>query len=206
MTLTVERWGRVEYAESRARQLALVERRADGEIGDVLALCEHPPVITLGRGTDAADVLDRTIPTAEIERGGEATYHGPGQAVGYLIRRLPPGARDLHAHLRLLEDVQMDALRAFDVEGFREPGATGVWIRERGVKRKIASLGVAARRWTTFHGFALNVSTDLDAFRAIRPCGFDAGVMTSLERALGRRVPLDAVFDALAASAVARLR
>jgi lipoyl(octanoyl) transferase len=204
VTLDVRRLGRVDYEAARALQHDLVERRARGDIPDTLLLCEHPPVVTLGRGTDPADVLDRRFPIVEVERGGEATYHGPGQVVGYAIRLLPPGRRDLHAHLRLLESVVVDAVARFGVVGRRREGATGVWTDdEEGVPRKLASIGVAARRWVAFHGFALNVATDLDAFSAVNPCGFAAAVMTSLERATGREVALAEVEAALERSAKA---
>jgi lipoate-protein ligase B len=194
VTLAVEHWGRVPYEIAHARQLDLVGRRSRGEVGDTLVLCEHDPVVTLGRGTDPADVLDRRFPVVETERGGEATYHGPGQLVGYLVRLLPPGARDLHVHLRRLEQLVIDALATFGVAGVRRPGATGVWVVQKGVDRKIASLGVAAKAWATFHGFAWNVDPDLSHFRVVNPCGFDAAVMTSLADVLGRPVALaDAV-------------
>ena len=204
MTLDVRRLGRVDYEAARALQHDLVLRRARGEIADTLLLCEHPPVVTLGRGTDPADVLDRRFPVVEVERGGEATYHGPGQAVGYLVRRLPEGGRDLRAHLRRLEAVVIDALAEFAVPGYRVEGATGVWVKVDGADRKIASLGVAARMWTTFHGFALNVGTDLDAFAALNPCGFPATIMTSLDELRGGPTPLKDAFDALERAARAQ--
>jgi lipoate-protein ligase B len=126
----------------------------------------------------------------EVERGGDATYHGPGQLVGYPILALAPGERDLHALLRNLEQALVDTCAAVGAEGAgRKPGWTGVWIGER----KVASIGIAVRRWVTFHGFALNVATDLARFRAIHPCGLDAAVMTSLTEALSRPVTLDEV-------------
>ena len=205
MTLDVRRLGRVEYAPTRALQHELVSQRAADEIPDTLLLCEHPPIVTLGRGTDPADVLERRFPTVEIERGGDATYHGPGQTVGYLIRRLDIGNRDLRGHLRLLEDVIIAALAAFDVIGFRVEGATGVWTRLDGIDRKLASLGVAARNWVTYHGFALNVSTDLSAFAALNPCGFPAAVMTSMDQVRGKRTSLAEVENAVESAAKARL-
>ena len=205
MTLDVRRLGRVDYAPTHALQHELVLRRAKGDIPDTLLLCEHPPVVTLGRGTDPADVLDRRFPVVEIERGGEATYHGPGQSVGYLIRRLDVGYRDLRRHLRLLEDVLIQALADFGVEGFRVEGATGVWTRLDGADRKLASLGVAARNWVTYHGFALNVSTDLSAFAALNPCGFPASVMTSVAQACGRTIALADVENAVAAAVASHL-
>jgi lipoate-protein ligase B len=174
--LEVRRWPRGPYAEAHARQQELVEQRLRGEVGDVLVLTEHEPVITVGRGTKPADVAGATIPIVEVERGGEATYHGPGQLVAYPILALPPPRRDLHRYLRDLEEVVIGVLREVDVEGSRRPGLTGVWIGER----KVCSIGVAVRRWVTWHGLALNLAADLDAFRQFRPCGLDPRSMTNL--------------------------
>jgi lipoyl(octanoyl) transferase len=202
VTLDVRRLGRVDYEPTRALQLELVEKRARGDAPDTLLLCEHPPVVTLGRGTRDAAVLLRDVPIVEIERGGEATYHGPGQLVGYWIRDLSAARRDLRGHLRLLEDVLIDALASFGVEGLRADDATGVWTRRNdGTLGKLASLGVAAKKWIAFHGFALNVSVDLANFARIRPCGFDASVMTSLHLVAPSRPSLDAAADAVAAAA-----
>jgi lipoate-protein ligase B len=185
--LRIRDLGRVGYAGARALMLELVERRARNEVEDQLLLCEHDPVITLGRGASLTDVANAgDIPIVPVERGGETTYHGPGQLVGYWIRRLESEHRDLHAHLRRIEDRLILALRSFDLEGTRNPGLTGVWV----VGKKIASIGIAVRRWVTYHGFALNVSTDLSAFARIRPCGLDPAVMTSLSLLLARPVSL----------------
>lgn len=172
--LEVARWGLVPYAEGHARQQELVRRRIAGEIPDTLVLCEHEPVITVGRGAIAGDLVAPGIPVVEVERGGEATYHGPGQLVVYPILALPEGRRDLHRYLRDLEEVCLRCLAEVGVQGERRSGLTGVWIGDR----KVASVGVAVRRWVTWHGFALNVHTDLDAFRGFRPCGLDPEVMT----------------------------
>ncbi|MCK6447698.1 MAG: lipoyl(octanoyl) transferase LipB [Planctomycetes bacterium] len=173
-TLTVERWGRTTYADAHARQEELVRRRIAGEVGDTLVLTEHEPVITLGRKTPRDAEYAGSIPLVEVERGGEATYHGPGQLVGYPIVLLEDQRRDLHRYLRDLEEVVIRVLAELGVTGGRKPGLTGVWIGER----KVCSLGVAVRRWVAWHGFALNVTTDLDAFRGFKPCGLDAQVMT----------------------------
>lgn len=129
------------------------------------------------------------IPVFEIERGGDATYHGPGQLVGYPILQLDGDERDLHAYLRNLESALIDVCADVGLEARRNPGWTGVWIGER----KVASIGIAVRRWVTLHGFALNVATDLSRFAAINPCGLDAAVMTSLAAASGRPLALDDV-------------
>ena len=174
----------------------LVGERIRGAIPDALVLVEHPPVVTLGRHRqpDAFTALatDRDVPVYEIERGGQATYHGPGQLVGYPIVKLEDERRDLHRYLRDLEVVLMDALGEFGISTQRSEGATGVWTSGQ-PSRKLASIGIAVRRWVTYHGFALNVSTDLRDFRLISPCGFDPEVMTSMTQELNRPVPLDEV-------------
>lgn len=178
--LEVRRLGRTPYAETHALQEELLRQRVAGEIGDVLLLTEHDPVLTVGRGTPAAELAELRrldLPVVEVERGGEATYHGPGQLVVYPILALPadpPGRRDLHRYLRDLEQVVIGVLAEVEVEGHRVEGLTGVWVGDR----KICSVGVAVRRWVTWHGFALNLATDLEAFQPFRPCGLDAAVMT----------------------------
>ena len=193
-------WGRTEYADSLRRQHALVADRILGRTPDTLVLTEHEPVITLGRGSHAANVLTDAYPTVTVERGGDVTWHGPGQVVGYLVRLLPKDGRDLVLHLRGLEDLVIAALGRFGIAGVRAPGKTGVWVASGESPKKIASIGVAARSWCTYHGFALNVDCDLAAFRAINPCGFDASVMTSMHDVLGRTPGVEAVKAAIAAS------
>ncbi|MCC6407017.1 MAG: lipoyl(octanoyl) transferase LipB [Planctomycetes bacterium] len=172
--LTVVRWGRTSYLDAHARQQELVAQRLSGAIGDTLVLTEHEPVITLGRKTPRDGTYAGSIPLVEVERGGEATYHGPGQLVGYPIVLLEGERRDLHRYLRDLEEVVIRVLASLGIASGRKPGLTGVWVGER----KICSLGVAVRRWVAWHGFALNVTTDLDAFRGFKPCGLSADVMT----------------------------
>jgi lipoyl(octanoyl) transferase len=174
--IDVLRVGRMPYADAYEMQKGLLERRIAGEAGDTLMLTEHDPVVTVGRGASRAAVAGVQVPVFEIERGGEATYHGPGQVVGYPVIELPEGRRDLHRYLRDLEEVVIRVLHEFDVEGRRVEGRTGVWIGER----KVCSIGVAVRRWVTWHGFALNVHTDLEGFRSFQPCGLDPEVMTRL--------------------------
>src|SRR3954469_23887807 len=177
---------RREYGEVWKRQQELVAQRQRDEIADTLVLVEHPEVITLGRRqTSPANVVaPGDIPIFEIERGGDVTYHGPGQLVGYPIFKLDDAERDLHAYLRNLEEALIGVCADVGLEGRRNPGWTGVWIGER----KVASLGIAVRRWVTMHGFALNVSTELARFAAINPCGLDAAVMTSLAAESGRPI------------------
>jgi lipoyl(octanoyl) transferase len=183
--------GRREYRQVWTLQQELVAQRQRGEIEDTLVLVEHPDVITLGRRLSAPAnvVAPGDIPVVEIERGGDVTYHGPGQLVGYPILALDGDERDLHAYLRNLEEALIGVCADVGLAGGRKAGWTGVWIGER----KVASLGIAVRKWVTMHGFALNVATDLARFAAINPCGLDAAVMTSLARECGRAVTLDEV-------------
>lgn len=177
--LEVRRLGRTPYAAAHAEQERLLAVRIAGLVPDQLLLTEHEPVVTVGRGAasaDLADLADLGLPVVEIERGGEATWHGPGQLVAYPILALPEGRRDLHRYLRELEEVVLGVLGEFGVEGQRRPGLTGVWIGAR----KVCSIGVAVRRWVTWHGLALNLHNDLDAFRGFKPCGLDPEVMTRL--------------------------
>ncbi len=186
--------GRRDYGEVWRLQQEMVAARQRDEIPDTLVLCEHPDVITLGRGARRENlVAPGDVPVFEIERGGDVTYHGPGQLVGYPIFRLRPSEQDLHQYLRTLEETLIAALSDFGIGARRRPGWTGVWTGAAGsdgptdVGGKIASIGVAVKRqWVTMHGFALNVATDLARFAAINPCGLEASVMTSMARCLGR--------------------
>jgi lipoyl(octanoyl) transferase len=188
--------GTREFGEVWALQKELVGKRQRDEIPDTLILVEHPHVITLGRGTHKENVLaPGDTPLFEIERGGDVTYHGPGQLVGYPIFLLRQQERDLHLYLRNLEEALIRALARFELAGARKPEWTGVWTADVG--RKLASIGVAVKRWVTLHGFALNVSTDLARFAAINPCGLDAAVMGSMSSELGRPVDIAAVKDAV---------
>ncbi len=184
------RWvGRVEYGAAWALQKEILQARIAGTAPDTLLLCEHPDVITLGRrlGSVANVLAPGDIPIFEVERGGDVTYHGPGQLVGYPILRLDGPRRDLHRYLRDLEEVLIAVAARLGVPSGRAEGKTGTWVDGR---RKLASIGVAVRKWVTLHGFALNVSTDLEKFRAINPCGFAAGVMTSLSVEAGREIAM----------------
>lgn len=189
--------GMRDYLEVWNLQKRLVELRADDQIPDVLLYVEHPHVITLGRKSDASKdfVVRGRVPVYEIERGGEATYHGPGQLVGYPIFKLQEHERDLHKFLRNQEEALIRAIAPYGLEGGRNPGYTGVWCGEK----KLASIGVAVRRWVTYHGFGLNVSTDLSYFSLINPCGLKPDVMSSVEALSGRPVPMPEIKDAILA-------
>ncbi|MBA3521857.1 MAG: lipoyl(octanoyl) transferase LipB [Gemmatimonadales bacterium] len=188
--LQVQDLGRREYGEVLELQRDLCRRRVAGElVTDILLLVEHQPVITLGRGTRVtslplppAELERRGVSVFEVERGGDVTYHGPGQIVGYPILDLREHRPDLHWYLRTLEDGLIQALDALDIEAGRSPGLTGVWT----AGRKIASIGIHAKQWVTFHGFALNVTTDLSHFDLIVPCGIEQVVMTSVAEELLR--------------------
>ncbi|HMC93177.1 MAG TPA: lipoyl(octanoyl) transferase LipB [Polyangia bacterium] len=188
--------GTREFGEVWALQRELVAARQKDGIPDTLLFVEHPHVITAGRSAHRENLLATDeLPIFEIERGGDVTYHGPGQLVGYPIFLLRENERDLHVYLRNLEEAIIRALAHFDLRGERKPEWTGVWTA--GGARKLASIGVAVKRWVTLHGFALNVSTDLSRFSAINPCGLDAAVMGSMAGELGHPVAIDAVKGAL---------
>jgi len=185
-----------DYGEVWAMQRELVAARQRDEVPDTLVFVEHPHVITLGRGSHRENLLAvGDVPTFEIERGGDVTYHGPGQLVGYPIFLLRPEERDLRRYLRNMEEALLRTVADFGITGDRNPGWTGVWTGEPGARRKLASIGVAVKRWVTMHGFALNVSTDLARFAAINPCGLEATVMASVASVLGRPVEMEAVKD-----------
>ena len=183
--------GRLAYADALSLQRDAARARLAGTLrDDLLLLVEHPPVITLGRATKEGNLLAnasqlalRGLDLFEVERGGDVTFHGPGQIVGYPIIDLAQHTQDLHWYLRQLEETMIRALASFGITASRNPGKTGVWVDGR----KIASIGVHARQWVTWHGFALNVTTDLSYFDLMVPCGIPDVVMTSVERELLER-------------------
>ena len=200
-TLDVRQLGVVPYAEALALQQSLVDDRRAGRIDDTLLLLEHPHVITLGvRGgrthvvASAETLAARGVEIHETGRGGDVTYHGPGQLVGYPILDLNPERRDVHRYVRDLEEVLIRTAADFGIDAGRVPGLTGIWVGND----KLAAIGVRIARWVTSHGFALNVSTDLDYFGLIVPCGIADRGVTSLSRLLGRPVGLDTVQDRIA--------
>ncbi|MSR35180.1 MAG: lipoyl(octanoyl) transferase LipB [Gemmatimonadetes bacterium] len=207
--LAVRRLGTVSYPDGLALQERLVLERRAGDIPDTLLLLEHPHVITLGSGSDPEHVLagpdrraDLGIELFETGRGGDVTYHGPGQLVGYPILALEEERRDLHRYLRDLEAALIDALAALGVRGEPSAGMTGVWVGGG----KIAAIGVrVSSGWITSHGFALNVSTDLRYFDTIVPCGIADLPVTSLERELDRPAPMAEVETAVCGALASRL-
>ena len=191
----------VPYAEALAQQYALTEQRGRGEISDTLLLLEHPPTITLGRRTQDSDLLESEtalkalgFTVERVDRGGEITYHGPGQSVGYPILDLRQHGSDLHKYLRDLEEVLIQTVTAFGLVGERVPGRTGVWVNDR----KIAAIGIKVSRWVSLHGFALNVSPNLVPFREyFVPCGIADKDVTSLAEMLGNMAPAQAEVEAV---------
>jgi lipoyl(octanoyl) transferase len=180
------RWlGRLAFADALALQEKMVaDRRGDPSLGDELLLLEHDPVYTIGRTPDQSSLRSATHlphPLFPINRGGQATYHGPGQLIGYPIIDLRNCGQDLHRYLRWLEDLLVATLAQVRIEAGTRPGLTGVWVADR----KIASIGVGVRHWITMHGFALNVCGDLSPFDHIVPCGIANVTMTSIEKETG---------------------
>jgi lipoyl(octanoyl) transferase len=194
-TIDVKRLGVVPYAEGLELQKQLVERRRAGEIPDQLLLLEHPAVITLGVKTRnnrsnivaAPEALEAEgVEVFETGRGGDVTYHGPGQLVGYPIIDLRPDRCDVHRYVRDIEEVMIRTAAAFGIEAGRLPGLTGAWVGNE----KLAAIGVRIARWITSHGFAFNVNTTLDHFDFIVPCGISDKGVTSLQQLLGHPVPM----------------
>ena len=191
--IEVSQLGRTRYAEAWELQRRLFELCQRGVVGDLLLLTEHEPVYTLGKGGDQNHLLASDSELSKdgtevfrIDRGGDITYHGPGQVVGYPILNLQHYSPDIHKYLRNLEEVIIRALAGFDIRSGREEGMTGVWVQGE----KIAAIGVKVSKWVTMHGFALNVNTDLRKFDRIIPCGIFHKGVTSMERILGRNIPL----------------
>jgi lipoyl(octanoyl) transferase len=194
-TITIRRLGLISYSEGLEVQKALVEQRRAGQIPDQLLLLEHSPVITLGVKTrsdrshivaTAQELETEGVEVFETGRGGDVTYHGPGQLVGYPILDLRPDRCDVHRYVRDIEEVMIRTAAAFGVTAGRIEGLTGAWVGTE----KLAAIGVRISRWITSHGFAFNVNTTLAHFDLIVPCGITDKGVTSLEKLLGRRVPV----------------
>lgn len=197
--LEVRRLGAISYEDGLALQARLVEERRAGTISDTLLLLEHPPIITLGVKTRRGQnhivaseetLADEGVTVHETGRGGDVTYHGPGQLVGYPILDLAPDRKDVHVYVRDIEDVLIRTAAAFGIEAKRIPGLTGVWTGPEGREEKLAAIGIRISRWITSHGFALNVSTNLNHFNLIVPCGIVDRQVTSLEKLLRRTVAM----------------
>jgi lipoyl(octanoyl) transferase len=194
MTAPQSRWlGRLAYQPALELQEKNLTARAAGEIPDQLILLEHDPVYTIGRQRDRSSLGPTPLPhpVVEINRGGQATFHGPGQLVGYFIFDLQKLTPDLHLFLRWIEEGLIELLAGYSLTARRREGLTGVWVEDR----KIASIGVGVRKWITMHGFGLNVGSDLSGYEAIIPCGIAGVTMTSLSRELGREIPVEEVAE-----------
>jgi lipoyl(octanoyl) transferase len=194
-------WGRREYSDALDAMRAAVRDRRVGTIDDTLFLVEHPPVITVGVEGDDGGAADSGLPVVRVERGGQGTYHGPGQIVGYPVVDLEARGRDVRRFVHDVEALLIDALGTFGIPAQHVSGRHGVWAEGA---RKIASIGIAVDHWVTFHGFALNVDLDLAPFARFRPCGLDGTLMTSMARELRRPVEIGEVRPALVAAWSAR--
>ena len=193
--------GLVDYSEAYSLQKSFLEKKISSGGADVLILSEHRPVITLGRGFRESNLLlardeleRRGISVCEVERGGDATYHGPGQLVGYPVFDLAGRGKDLRRFIVETEEVIIRALSDFNISAERKKGNIGVWAGGG----KIASIGVAVRRWISYHGFALNIFPEMENFSFINPCGLDYNVMTSMEKILGEVIPLEGAAERIA--------
>ncbi len=192
---------RIAYAEALALQQSLHDARKRGEVSDTLLLLEHPHVITLGRAANRANILAdeqtraaKNVELFETGRGGDVTYHGPGQLVGYPIISLAPDAQDVRRYVRNIQEVLVQTARDFGIEAESRGGEhVGVWVGNE----KLAAIGIRISRWVTMHGFAFNVTTDLDYFNLIVPCGIADHGVTSLEKILGRKIELAVVAEAV---------
>ena len=203
--LEVRRLGLIAYDEALALQRDLVEQRRANEIPDLLLLLEHPPVITLGVRSEIARanvvatserLAELGVAVHETGRGGDVTYHGPGQVVGYPILDLKPDRCDVHKYVRDLEEVMIRVCAAYGINASRIPGLTGTWVGAE----KIGAIGIRISRWITSHGFAFNVRTDLDHFKLIVPCGITDRGVTSLEKVTGRSIAMREVEDEIVRS------
>lgn len=198
-----EDWGLIDYAEATSRQKKRAEEIASGDSKETVVICSHPPVVTLGRGTKPGDLFSWKGETVEVSRGGRATYHGPSQVVMYPLFKISGDSqirkelpeKDLHAYMRAMEESVIEALKEFGISSAgrsqqtqvgeeNSEWATGVWVKEK----KIASIGIAVKKWVVYHGISFNLKDDPEAFHGIHPCGFRTEQMTSLEMELGRSV------------------
>lgn len=210
--IAVDNWGEISYREALARQEEYVDQVSRELRRETLVFCTHPPVVTAGRGTRPGDIYDWQGETFEVSRGGRATFHGPSQTVVYPILDLNSRGRDLHAYMRNLEGAVLDVLSSFGISASAnalqiEDGsdeatpATGVWIENK----KIASIGIAVRRWVSFHGLALNIDADPSAFQGVKPCGFTPGSVISMEEVLGQKISRGTVDSRLEIALLKRL-
>lgn len=207
-TLKIENWGLIDYEQALEQQLKLVTELIETRHAGYLIFCSHPPVVTLGRKTEPDDVFAWTGPVKEISRGGRATYHGPSQIVVYPIINMELAgkqrrARDIDSLLRLTEDAIIATLKKYKVSALGKSGIdeTGVWVEHK----KIASLGIAVKKWISYHGAAINLAEDPMAFQGMKPCGLSADIMTNLERVTGEKISPVLFQSILEAELLARL-
>jgi lipoate-protein ligase B len=177
-------WGLIPYQEALQKQMEFVHLIADSLEQECIIFCKHPPVVTLGRATQPGDLLGWSGEIVEVQRGGRATYHGPSQVVAYPTLDLNKRGRDLHKFLRTIENTVIESLKPFGVESHISEGNTGVWIG----KKKIASIGIAVKKWVSYHGVAINIDHDPEAFQGLKPCGFNTETMVSLEELTGKKI------------------
>ncbi|MFH1073706.1 MAG: lipoyl(octanoyl) transferase LipB [Candidatus Firestonebacteria bacterium] len=190
--MNVLQLGLIPYKEAFNKQLLFVKKRIQGEIPDTLLLLEHPPVITLGRSGKKENILNaKDIEILEANRGGDVTCHFPGQIVGYPILDLSNRKKDIHKYMRDLEEVLINFLKHYGLQGLRIEGKTGVFVN----KDKIASIGIAVKQWVSYHGFAVNIKKDLSVFESIIPCGLKGVKAISLEHLTGRTIDMKEAFE-----------
>ncbi len=175
--------GQIDYGRALKWQRGLVKMRHDGMARDTIMIVEHPPVITVGKDGHPENYTNDNVEAIQIERGGDVTYHGPGQLVVYFIFNLARRGKDLHLYMTQLQNGIIRALSQIGIDAKRGDEYTGVWVG----KKKIASIGIAVKQWVSYHGVAINLNTDLDQFKCINPCGLDASVMTSVQEIKGEK-------------------
>ena len=194
----VEWLGELPYTQAHALMQKRLAERLNEEIPNTLLLCTHPPVYTVGRQKDAIKGLlnPGNIPVIPVERGGNVTFHGPGQLVGYPIVQLPPHRHDVHAFLRFLEEYWIEQLATWNVEAKRDPRNTGVWVKGK----KMVAIGISLRRWVSWHGFALNIDVDLSYYHRINPCGMSSQLVTRLNDHSTEEHSIDSIRTQIASS------
>ncbi len=178
-----------DYKSIWELQQRLVEQRLAEQINDLIILVEHPHVFTVGRRGNRSNLLSDELQVYHVERGGDVTYHGPGQLVGYPILKLQGREQDIHDYLSRLEEVLIRTVSEFGLKAEHSDRQTGVWVGEK----KLASIGVAIKSWVTYHGFALNVNTDLSYFGKIKPCGLESSTLTSMQALIGRSIEMEEI-------------
>ncbi len=183
----------IEYEKAYAYQEQLVKRKLEGEKNNFFLLMQHYPVYTKGKGSKLTNILDPDIPVITINRGGDLTYHEPGQLVGYIIMDLKKEKLKVKELITAIEDLIINSLNKLHIPACRNPDIVGVWLEDK----KIASIGIAIRKGLTMHGFALNVNNNLEGFKKINPCGLDAGIMSSIQQIAGYDTPIKPLQEAI---------